>query len=540
MRKKAKKNKEQATKGRRTIKTSAVSTDVMFPEIRKIVEEEGLLVEKNGRLELEEEVKEKILKAFKGKHSVKSTSPRILGIREGEDSADRRLTQAAVKVIEEECKLKASHEAEEEISKPFEKKPPLASAEVLMVRNSDYALALNYSPGMIPTVIAKAKKSEAIKLIRQAHASDIPVVEVVNWDISNFNQIEIGKEIPENIYAIAAKTLALVYKIRPDANFVRFIKPETKQDINLKKKSKALVAARKSLLDVPMLTAELSEMLYRHKNALAEQLQNDVRKLTSETGIPVPDVEIVKSDHLKEYEYVLKIKGVSYDAGELKAELAPPELFFNLQNKFRWMIYAYGFELLGYSEVEALVENLKKKKPSLVKALFPKQITIGALRFILRELLREQVPIIDLSTILETIEGSLQNTGDPEVLIEYVRSAFSHYITNSQKDSDGSLNVILLSPKTEEFIAGSIRESMNVRWMDLDYSDGLGLLSSLAAELKKLESLKIPVVILTSPPIRRFIRKITQPSFPTLPVMSYSEVAPMTHVKTVGVIDLKK
>ena len=358
MRKKAKKNKEQATKGRRTIKTSAVSTDVMFPEIRKIVEEEGLLVEKNGRLELEEEVKEKILKAFKGKHSVKSTSPRILGIREGEDSADRRLTQAAVKVIEEECKLKASHEAEEEISKPFEKKPPLASAEVLMVRNSDYALALNYSPGMIPTVIAKAKKSEAIKLIRQAHASDIPVVEVVNWDISNFNQIEIGKEIPENIYAIAAKTLALVYKIRPDANFVRFIKPETKQDINLKKKSKALVAARKSLLDVPMLTAELSEMLYRHKNALAEQLQNDVRKLTSETGIAVPDVEIVKSDHLKEYEYVLKIKGVSYDAGELKAELAPPELFFNLQNKFRWMIYAYGFELLGYSEVEALVENL--------------------------------------------------------------------------------------------------------------------------------------------------------------------------------------
>jgi flagellar biosynthesis protein FlhA len=262
-------------------------------------------------------------------------------------------------------------------------------------------------------------------------------------------------------------------------------------------------------------------------------------RLVSELGLLIPDVKIKSVPYLKGGEFILRIKGIIYDAGEMDTRQEIPKAFYYLQSRFRTLIHNFGYEILTYSDTEELVKNLKKYHPGLYKSLFPHRLTIGALRYILKSLLKEYLPIKDMVTILETIDENIQNTNDPEQMVEYIRSALAQYISNKHKDSEGVINVITLSPETERKLLGCIRESMNVRWLDIDYNEGLNLLASLSNELRTLEILNVPVAILTSPVLRRFIRKITESTYPEIPVLSYSEIAPMTKVRTLGTISLK-
>jgi flagellar biosynthesis component FlhA len=145
-----------------------------------------------------------------------------------------------------------------------------------------------------------------------------------------------------------------------------------------------------------------------------------------------------------------------------------------------------------------------------------------------------------MKTILQTIEDNLPHTADPELLVEYIRAAFSRYISNAYKDESGTLNVVLLSSEVEQRIMESIKENMNVRWLDINYKEGLELLTRIGMELTSVQKLGLPVVLLTSPVIRRFTRKITEINFPEIPVVSYSEVAPVTMVKTIGIVKFGK
>lgn len=533
-----------------------------IPGVHILAEEEGLLVEKDGRLELEQEVKEKIIKAFKQtsdeEEETSSTAPRIFGKKEEEGpgakeaAEEEKKTKAAVRIIEEERKsrtdkIKSTREEErtrdvreELLSKIKKERTTVANCEVLVVRDTDYAMGLSYSPGMIPRVLVKGKKKKALKLIRDAFKIEVPVVEIADLDVRNFEKIEVGKEIPGRFYPAAARALALIYRLKPDAHMVRFLKPERNKTRTRKKRARKLVDKYRDILKISPLVVEVPEETYNYREQLLEQLELTTNQLVAEMGLIIPQAEVRKSTDLLPEEYLFKIKEITYDVGHLDATLEPPEIFYPLQSRFRGLIYTYGYELLGYTETEALINRVKKGTPGLVKALFPRNFNVGALRFVLRGLLREQIPIKDLVTILETIEAHVHRTNDPELLIEYIRAAFSQYISTAYRDGEGSLNVLLLSDETEQKILGSIKEKMNIRWLDMEYSEGLRFLSALDREMKKVKSLGIPVAILTTPSIRRFIRKITEAIFPHLPVLAYSEIAPFTPVKTVGIIDVKK
>ncbi len=534
-------------KGREDVRISDSPKDEFMPILG---EEEGLLVEKDGKLSLEEEIKEKIIKVFKEDGGgQRQAHPRIFGKREEGDKEDaERKAAAAVKILMEEDKvpLEVSHEekAGTEKIRPdllkilSKEKPTLANAEVIVVKGTEYALALSYSTGMIPKIIAKARGDKALKMIRDAFKIDLPVVEVLDWDVRNFKHLEVGVEIPESFYPTAAKALALVYRIKPDAHLVRFVKPEKGSKSSRSKKAKKMVDRYRDLLKISPLAIVVSEEIYSHKEKMRELINITIDRFVSQMGVPVPKVNIKKDIHLKQGEFLIKIKDVTYSVGSLDSKLAFPDLLYPIQNQMKSLLHNFSYELLGYAETEALVSLVREEHPTLVRNLIPKRFTLGALRFVLRGLLREQIPIKDMATILETIDGYVNTTQDPELLVEYVRSAFAQYISGKYKDEDGNLNVLLLSRATEEKVLFSLREKMNVRWLEMDYNEGLKFLTALGNELNNIGKLGIKPVILTSPTIRRFIRRITETSFPEVPVLSYSEIAPFTPVKTVGLIDI--
>jgi type III secretion system FlhB-like substrate exporter len=530
---------------------------------KKYTSEEVLLVEKNGHLELEQEVKQKIINAFKETPEKSEISenpdhePRIFSARGKEEEIVReeeqvkKITAAVVKMIGEEQKSRCDFQCiqdedsrtrgklrNEVINKLQKEKPTLANAELLLVKGTEYAVGLIYSPGRIPYVAVTGKKKQAEKLIEEAFKLEIPVIEVTDWNTTRFSDIKPAQEIPDSLHPFAARALALIYRIQPGSHYVRFIKPKVKSTKNTRK-SKKFVEKYADALSVDILSIEISPEIYSFRDELTKQLDMTINRLVSELGLIIPDVKVCQVSYLKGGEFILKIKGVTYDVGEMDTKLESPDIFYHLQSRFRALIHNFGYELLSFTDTQELVSNVKKHHPALCNSLFPHRFTIGALRYILKGLLKEYISIKDMVSILETIDGNIQNTNDPEQMVEYIRSALAQYISNRYKDGEGVINVIVLSQEAENKILGSIKEAMNVRWLDIDYNEGLSLLTSLSNELKTVEVLNIPVAILTSPAIRRFIRKITESSYPEIPVLSYSEIAPMTTVKTVGTINLK-
>ena len=535
-----------------------------IPGVNILAGEEGSFSEvEEGSLELKK-VKEIIIRAFKEDESGKLSplpaeklhkkEPRIFMRDENldeEEEIQEEALAAAVKVFEGEIKARIdesekviesseSGENHETVGEQIKEKSGLANAELILVPSPDYALALSYTPGEIPRLMEKGKKKKAHKIIDEAFKMDIPVVEVVKWNYHAFNSMEVGEEIPDSMFPVAAKALGLIYRLKSDAHMVRFIKPMKKVRAKKSKKSKEKKAAHEEALTFKRISLDIDPHLYELKQDLHKQLELTSNRLAAELGLPVPEVHVKKNLHLAKGEYILKIKEVPYTNGVLDLTFNSPDIYYPLQKQLREMVYQLGHELLGYNEVEELVGKVKKTIPDLVKFLIPEHLSNGALRFILKGLLREKIPIKDMNTILETIEENITFTGDPELLVEYIRSAFSRFISNAYKDKNGDLNVLLLSAQVERKISDSIRERPNIRWLDLQDDYVLQFLTNLGLELRKIKDLEIPVVILTSPLIRRFIRKITETNFPEIPVVSFSEISPMTPVKTVGVVKMDK
>ncbi|MCE1246595.1 MAG: FHIPEP family type III secretion protein [Firmicutes bacterium] len=535
--------------------TESVAEPVIDP-VDILGKEEGLLVKKeDGKLELGEDVKEMIIRAFKEETEEpvqEADDParvtRRIFMRDDEDVAPEET--AALKVINDEIKTIReeniienaeqsiiSHQSEQHRKS---ENPNVTHAEVVIVKDTDYAVGVTYSPGMVPKVVAMGEDQDALAVITNAFELEIPVVEVTNWDFDCYRELQLGKDIPESMYPVAAKALALIYRLKPDAQLVRFIKPMEKISGKVKSAVKKRARELEDVMRFAQLSVDVGEDLFHYREELQKQLELISNRLTAELGLPIPKTAIRSAEWLKPGEFQLKFKELTHESGTLDLTFEPPELFNPLQAAFRKLVYVYAYELLGYPEIEVLLDNLKKTDPGLVKSLFPHQFTIGALRFVLRGLLKEKIPVRDMKTILQTIEENLPYTSDPELLVEYIRAAFSRYISNAYKDETGTLNVVLFSSEVEQLIMESIKENMSVRWLDINYKEGLELLTRIGMELTSVQKLGLPFVLLTSPVIRRFTRKITEINFPEVPVVSYSEVAPVAMVKTIGIVKYAK
>ena len=193
-------------------------------------------------------------------------------------------------------------------------------------------------------------------------------------------------------------------------------------------------------------------------------------------------------------------------------------------------------ELLTRQDVQNLVNNLKNNNAALVEELYPKLMGLGEIEKVLQNLLREGISIRDLVTIFETLADYAPSTHDPDILTEYVRQALKRAICGRYFPPGETTNVVTLDPNIEQEIMSSVKQTETGAFLTLDPERSRAIIEATGREARKLEESGRNPIVMTSPIVRMYFKRMTEDYYRELIVISYSEVEPSVELQAVGMI----
>jgi flagellar biosynthesis protein FlhA len=302
------------------------------------------------------------------------------------------------------------------------------------------------------------------------------------------------------------------------------------------------------------------------------------RQLALELGMIVPIIRLRDNIQLAPNEYQIKIKGVEVARGELMLDnymamnpgtaeeeiegikttepaFGLPAVWITEQQRDRAemlgytvvdppsiiathlteVIKKYAHELMGRQEVQTLLDNVKQNYPVIIEELIPKLMTVGEVQKVLANLLREGVSIRDMVTILETLADYAPVTHDTDMLTEYVRQSLGRAISKKFFTETRS-SVITLDPKLEQMLLDSLQKTETGTYLSLDPGTTNTILGNLSRQVQKLVQLGQQPIVLASPVVRLYFKKLADQSIPGLIVLSYNELDPELEIQSVGVV----
>jgi flagellar biosynthesis protein FlhA len=305
------------------------------------------------------------------------------------------------------------------------------------------------------------------------------------------------------------------------------------------------------------------------------------RQFALEIGLVIPPIHIRDNLQLNSSEYNILLKGIKIASAELMVNhylamdsgdatkkiegIETTEPAFNLpafwipeakkeEAKFAGytvvdnvtimathlteVLRKYGPELLGRQEVQTLMDNLSKSYPKAVEELIPNLLTLGTVQKVLQNLLHEQISIRDLLTIVETLADYGSLTKDPDVLTEYIRHKLSRTIINPYIGADGVLRLITLAQDVEDVLIKGVQKTEQGSYLSIDPELAEPILSSIKQETEKALARNIQPVLITSPTVRRHVKKMLEHFVPSLTVLSQSELLSDIKIKSIGEVSL--
>ena len=200
------------------------------------------------------------------------------------------------------------------------------------------------------------------------------------------------------------------------------------------------------------------------------------------------------------------------------------------------IIKQYGHELIGRQEVQGLLDNLAKSYPKLVEELVPATVSLGTIMRILQNLLKENVSIRDLRTILETIADWAGVTQDTDILTEYVRHALSRTIS-SELATDSVIPIITLAKPVEDAIQNAVQHKETGSYLAIDPAVAQTILDSVGQSISLFDGGSRPT-LLVAPQIRPHVRSLTERYYPALTIISHNEITPNLKVRSLGTVKL--
>ena len=303
------------------------------------------------------------------------------------------------------------------------------------------------------------------------------------------------------------------------------------------------------------------------------------RQIALELGTVVPIIRLRDNIQLNPNQYIIKIKGIQVSEGEIlfdhymamnpgyveeeitgiptfepsfhlpaiwitegqreRAEslgytvVDPPSI---IATHLTEIIRQHIDELLSRQDVQNLVNNMKESNPSLVEELVPKLLGLGEVQKVLQNLLKEGISIRDLLTIMETLADYAPATRDTDILTEYVRQSLKRAISNKYFPTHETTSVVTLDPKVEQEIMGSVKQTENGAFLNLDPSRSRAIIDSVGKEVQKLENLGKNPIVITSPIVRMYFKRLTEDYFRELVVVSYNEVETNVELQSVGMV----
>ena len=303
------------------------------------------------------------------------------------------------------------------------------------------------------------------------------------------------------------------------------------------------------------------------------------RQIALELGTVVPIIRLRDNIQLNPNQYIIKIKGIQVSEGEIlfdhymamnpgfveeeisgiptfepsfhlpaiwitesqreRAESAgytvvdPPSI---IATHLTEIIRQYLAELLTRQDVQNLVNNVKESNPSLVEELVPKLLGLGDIQKVLQNLLKEGISVRDLVTIFETLADHAATTRDTDILTEYVRQSLKRAITNRYFPSNETTSVVTLDPKLEQEIMSSVKQTEQGAYLTLDPDKTKAIMASVETEVGKLEKLGKNPIVITSPIVRMYFKRLTEDYYKDLIVVSYNEIDANVELQSVGMV----
>ncbi len=202
------------------------------------------------------------------------------------------------------------------------------------------------------------------------------------------------------------------------------------------------------------------------------------------------------------------------------------------------VVRSHIHELLTRQDVQNLVNNIQEANQTLISELVPKLLNIGEIQKVLQNLLREGISIRDLVTIFETLADYASTTRDTDVLTEYVRQSLKRTISSKYFPANEMTSVVTLDPKVEQEIMGSVKQTEQGAYLSLDPAITKEIMESVQAEVQKLQDLGRNPIIITSPIVRMYFKRLTEDYFSDLIVVSYNEIDSNVELQSVGMVTI--
>ena len=340
-----------------------------------------------------------------------------------------------------------------------------------------------------------------------------------------------------------------------------------------------------SLLNVDLIEMEFGYGLISLVDAsqggdLLDRIVMIRRQCALDLGIIVPIVRLRDNVQLGTKQYVIKIKGLEVAKGDVMPDhylaLKPddvdtpidgidtvepafglPALWISAANREKAELKGYttidvpsvisthlmevikkhADELLGRQQVQTILDNLKKQQPALVDEVISKMFSVGEVQKVLANLLRENISIRDIGSVLEIMGDYGTITKDPDILTEHVRQKLRRAITRSFIP-DGKARVITISPDVEKAVSTSVRQTEGGAHAVLEPTQIQKLLSNMKKAIESALSLGVTPMVITSPQIRRHIKNLSTQVYPELIVLSYNELEQDVQITSDWVVNL--
>ena len=200
------------------------------------------------------------------------------------------------------------------------------------------------------------------------------------------------------------------------------------------------------------------------------------------------------------------------------------------------LIRQHAHELLTRQETKRLLDRLGESHPKLVEELVPKTLSLGEVQKVLQQLLREQVSIRDLATVLEALLDTAAISKNPVLLVEAARQALGRALVRPLLSDDGGLRVLTLDHGIEEELTRAFSPQMPATTSaGLQPSFVRRILDSLR-QLAGEQVAQTAPVLLCSTPARFHLRRLLEPFLPKVVVLSPLEIPPMVPVQSLGTV----
>jgi flagellar biosynthesis protein FlhA len=200
------------------------------------------------------------------------------------------------------------------------------------------------------------------------------------------------------------------------------------------------------------------------------------------------------------------------------------------------VVRRHADDILNRDATKHLIDELKKTSPAVVDELIPGLLKLGDVQQVLQMLLREEVPIRQLSVILETIGDHAAKTKDHVWLTEYVRHRLARTICTRYRDQENRLFVVTLDPALEDRIAAGIEHTERGLFIRMSPQAVQKTCEIIAAEVDKLGRASHTPILLVSPQIRPGLKLLTAANLPRLVVLSYNEITRDTRIEALGIV----